>query len=53
MFDKYDMDSFWDIEKLIPSKKKNTITSFSTKEKTVTLNIDGETDEENKNDSEN
>ena len=39
--DKNDFDSFWDIEKLIPTKKMNKLSSFSTKEKTVTHSISG------------
>ncbi len=42
MSDKKDYDAFWDIEKLVPSKKKSTLSSFSTKEKTVTVSISGE-----------
>lgn len=42
MSDKYDLDSFWDIEKLIPTKKSSKLGSFSTKEKTVSLSIAGE-----------
>lgn len=44
MSDKKDLDSFWDIEKLIPQKKTSTLSPFSTKEKTVTVKIDGESD---------
>ena len=39
-------DDFWDLEKLIP-KKKNTLSPFSTKEKTVTFTVAGETDKKN------
>ncbi|MBO5879530.1 MAG: TerB N-terminal domain-containing protein [Clostridia bacterium] len=39
---KEDLDSFWDIEKLVPTKKSSTISKFSTKEKTVTVNVAGE-----------
>ena len=34
-------DDFWDIEKLLP-KKKNTLSSFSTKGKTVEFTVSGE-----------
>ena len=36
-----DRDSFWDIEKLIPSKKTVKLTTFSTKEKTVEVSTVG------------
>lgn len=42
MSDKKDLDSFWDISKLVPQKKTSTISPFSTKEKTVSVNISGE-----------
>ncbi len=42
MSDIYDLDSFWDIEKLLPAKKTSKLSSFSTKEKTVTHTIPGE-----------
>jgi len=38
MSDIKDLDAFWDIEKLVP-KKKSTISTFSTKEKSVTVTI--------------
>jgi len=41
MSDIKDLDAFWDIEKLVP-KKKSTISTFSTKEKSVTVTISGE-----------
>jgi len=37
-----DYDSFWDIEKLVPHKKSTKLSTFSTKEKSVTVNIGGE-----------
>ena len=40
-FDKDEKDDFWDVEKLIPKKKK-TIYPFSTKEKTVDFTVAGE-----------
>ena len=49
MANKEDMDSFWDIDKLIPHKKTSSITPFSTKEKTVTVTIAGD---ESENDAE-
>ena len=50
MSQKDDLDSFWDIEKLVPSKKTAKISTFSTKEKSVTVKISGEdfSDSENR-----
>ena len=45
MADKNDLDSFWDIKKLVPNRKTSTLSPFSTKEKTVTVSIDGEKDD--------
>ena len=45
MADIYDMDSFWDIAKLVPSKKKSTLSSFSSKEKTVDVSVCGDKEE--------
>ena len=42
MQNKEDLDSFWDIDKLVPTKKTSAAASFSTKEKTVTVIVDGE-----------
>ena len=40
MYDKSEKDDFWSVDKLIPAKKK-TIPAFSTKEKTVSIKIEG------------
>ena len=42
MSDKNDLDSFWDIDKLVPNKKTSRLSSFSTKEKTVTVSVGGD-----------
>ena len=44
MPNKDDMDSFWDIKKLVPTKKTTALPSFSTKEKTVTHTVSGDFD---------
>ena len=44
MPNKDDMDSFWDIKKLVPAKKSTAIPSFSTKEKTVSHTVSGDFD---------
>ncbi len=47
MQSKDEMDSFWDLDKLVPHKKPSSLSSFSTKEKTVTVNISGDPEEKN------
>ena len=41
MKDVYDADDFWSIDKLLP-KKKSSLSTFSTSEKTVSVFVPGE-----------